>query len=121
MSLQFTNQAKVIIEAGGFVFEVGANELSNVLRMVRGRLRFEREAKIATRAGLIELTTAERSHAARDDGNSTLHLSREDQAAFASIPPKRGDYPLPSGAGIVRVVPTEIWNGDRTKIERVVG
>ena len=50
-----------------------------------------------------------------------LELSAADRTHAAAIPVRRGDYPLPSGRVVIRVLPVEILDATRTRVERVVG
>ncbi len=63
----------------------------------------------------------DRLRADEDQDFAQVRLDAADRRALAELPVKPGDHALPSGCGVVRVVPVEIWNGTRTKVERVIG
>ena len=44
-----------------------------------------------------------------------------DRAAILEIPAVRGDYPLPSGRLILRVIPVDILDGARKKVLKTIG
>lgn len=117
MEMFFVSSGRLETDGKRAVLVVGANILDNLRIAMRGRLAFGRTARVLWPKGAVVLRSAKSTSA---DGNE-LRLSPADQAAILEIPVKRGDYPLPSGKAVIRVVPTEIWNADRTEIVRTIG
>ena len=122
VGIQFTNRVKLEQQAGQLIFTIGANELAAVTRAVVTRARFGREAKLITQqSGTIALIDAKATSAELGQKASTLSLSRADQEVLVALPVKRGDTVLPSGVVLVRVVPVDIWNGQRTQVICTIG
>lgn len=106
----------------GFVLSIAANALDDLQRFVLRRLELDRPTSLRAPGGLVMLEGGDTTEVLENqEGFAHLQLDATDRDALAALPVKRGDYPLPSGRGVVRVVPVEIWNGARTQVERVIG
>jgi hypothetical protein len=99
------------------VLAVAANALADLARAMRGRLAHGRTVDVFWPDGTASLSPGPETHVA---GTSVV-LSPDDCAAIEALPVARGDYALPSGKLTVRVVPVEIFDGTRTRVERVIG
>lgn len=98
------------------VLGVAANALDDLRRLV-GRLALGKTGQIVWPEGMITLAAGAETGAAED----TLTLTPDDQRALAELPCKRGDYPLPSGRLVARVIPVEIKDGEGKRVVSVVG
>ncbi len=103
------------------VFVVAANCVTDLHRLIAGRLAHGKPATYVWPDGLLCLEGAADTEVIAAEGIATLRLSARDQAAIAAIPVARGDYPLPSGRALVRVVPIDIYDPTRTKVIDTVG
>lgn len=99
-------------------WEVAANSVDDLKRLVRGRLAFGRDAALYWPDGGVELRAGDTTKLGK--GNK-LTLDAADRAALLELPVKRGDYPLPSGQLTVRVLPIPILDGNRKKVTREIG
>jgi suppressor of fused-like protein len=99
-------------------WEVAANSVEDLKRLVRGRLAFGRDAALYWPDGGVELRAGDESKLGK---SNKLTLSPADRAALLELPVKRGDYPLPSGLLTVRVIPIPILDGNRKKVTREIG
>ncbi len=106
----------------GFVLGIAANAVEDLKRFVLRRLELGRLTMLTT-AGLVVAVEGADATAvvSAKDGFARLTLSAADRAALGELPVQRGDYPLPSGKGTLRILPIEIWDGQRKKVERVIG
>lgn len=101
------------------ILGVAANGLDDLKRLVRGRLAFAKPALISWPDGLVKLVAAEKTHLL--DKKEGFALDPADRAAILEIPVARGDYPLPSGRLILRVIPVDILDGARKKVLKTIG
>ncbi|MGC4120139.1 MAG: suppressor of fused domain protein [Myxococcales bacterium] len=104
------------------VLGVAANALDDLKRLIRGRLEFEKTAMMAWPSGMAMLTAGKLTDVIKDEeGPVGLELALPDRKAILDLPVKRGDYPLPSGRAVIRIIPIEILDGERKKVVRTVG
>lgn len=102
------------------VLGLAANALADVARAMRGRLAHGRDVLLHWPGGNLVLAPSHGATAPTTQDDDTVVLDDEDRAALAALPVQRGDYPLPSGL-VIRVIPVEIHDGTRTRVERVIG
>jgi hypothetical protein len=104
-----------------FTLGVAANVVGDLQRLVRGRLAFGRAALLQWPDGAVTLEPGDVTRVVESDPEPRLTLSAADRETLLRIPIARGDYPLASDRGVVRVIPIEIFDGTRTHVERVIG
>jgi suppressor of fused len=118
----FSSRGSFEREGDRAILGVAANALDNLKLLVRGRLGFGKEAFLNWPDGLLEVKRAEVTRAlTRESGTVTLELGPEDCAAILDLPIQRGDYPLPSGSLTIRVLPVDIYDGERKRVVKVIG
>jgi hypothetical protein len=117
----FTKQLRVEKDGTGFVIEVGAITIPDLVLGLTYRVPFARPFELhGPERALLRLVSGERS--TWDASKNELTLTAGDARAIASaLPQRRGDH----AAGVVhgvrfRVVPTEI-RGSRNEVVRVLG
>ncbi|MFO0727569.1 MAG: suppressor of fused domain protein [Myxococcota bacterium] len=118
MELFYSTKGSFELSSGSILLGVAANGLDDLRRILRGRLAFGKSGAMAWPSGGVELVPGPATAAT---GDSTLCLEPQDIQAILEIPVRRGDYPLPSGRGSVRVLPVEIYDGARKKVLEVIG
>ncbi|MBS2032278.1 MAG: suppressor of fused domain protein [Deltaproteobacteria bacterium] len=122
MGAVFTTKGGFERELTGAVLGVAANTIEDIRRVVRRRLEFGRETRLAGPEGVVMLAAAKQTELSTSaEGEARIAFSPEDRKAILAIPVKRGDYPLPSGKLIIRVIPIEILDGERKNVIEVIG
>lgn len=100
------------------VIGVAANTLPDLQRAMRTRLAHGRDLTLVWPDGALNLRPGDATFAEDDD---SLVLAPADQEAIVALPVQRGDHPLPSGRVVIKIIPIEILDGARQRVERVVG
>ncbi|HEY3448679.1 MAG TPA: suppressor of fused domain protein [Myxococcales bacterium] len=104
------------------ILGVAANALDDLKRLIRGRLEFDRTAMMAWPGGMALLTAAAKTGLVLEEEEPVgLELEPGDRRAILELPVKRGDYPLPSGRAVVRIIPIDILDGERKKVVKTIG
>ena len=119
MELFFATRGSLDTKGPAPILGVAANGLDDLKRLIRGRLAFERPAMICWPEGTVKLQAADKTYLL--DRKEGFALDPADRAAILELPVARGDYPLPSGRLILRVIPVEILDGARKKVLRTIG
>lgn len=118
----FASKGGILAGQVPVVLEVAANCIADLHRLVRGRLAFGRETLLRWPGGAVVLGAGPKTKLVEaPDELPLLELDAADQARLLELPVARGDYPLPSGRVNVRVLPVDIWNADRTRVEKTIG
>jgi len=117
MDLFFATRGSFDASASPPVLGIGANALDDLRRLMRGRLALGKEGTIIWPDGMLSLVPGEETSV----GDGVLSLDGADQRVIAELPTRRGDYPLPSGRALVRVIPVDILDGERKKVVDTIG
>ncbi|MGC4120140.1 MAG: suppressor of fused domain protein [Myxococcales bacterium] len=107
---------------GPAVLGVTANAIGDLKRIVSGRLEFGRLAIIEWPGGSVRLSPGARTAVVFEQSLPVgLSLEPVDREAVHDVPAKRGDYPLPSGRAVIRVIPFDVIDRERNRVVRTIG